>query len=141
MSRSLVCTDFETDRSEATLEYLKRYLDNARAGITQESYIRMEEAFGNVVDLSKMPPCYEDFPDYVHIGLEIFNSLTDTFTGGMTSIYSGKNYSSLEVFMNIYDVEKADRLKVLEVIKYLDSRARETALKDAKKAASKAKKG
>jgi len=138
-SRSLVWNDFEAERSESTLEYLKQYLDNAKVGMTAESYIRMEQELGEEPDFDKMPPSYEDFPLYVHTAFEIFNALPDTYSGGMSSIYSGKNYSSLDILFSLHLVESLARLEVFEVIQFLDGRAKDTAFKEAKKAADKAK--
>jgi hypothetical protein len=59
----------------------------------------------------------------------------------MSSIYVGKDYSSLEVFLSIQQIEGEDRLTVFEVIRFLDTRAREASLREAKKSADKAKKG
>jgi hypothetical protein len=140
-NRCLAYTDFETDRKEATLDYLKQFLDNAKVGVTAETYIRMEEQLGGEIDPDKIPPSFEDFPLYVHQGVEIFNALPDTYSGGMSSMYVGKNYSSLEIFFSLYLIEGADRLSVFEVIKFLDGRARDASYKEAKKSADKASKG
>ena len=141
MNRCSVCTDFETDRAEATLDYLKKYLDNAKVGITADTYIMMEEQLGGEIDPDKIPPSFEDFPSYVHQGIEIFNALPDTYSGGMSSMYVGKNYSSLEVLFSLYLIEGEDRFTVFEIIRFLDGRAREASYKEAKKSADKAKKG
>ena len=134
MSRYSVCIDFETSRAEATLDFLKNYLDNAKVGITPETYLRMEEQMGRTPDFSKMPPDYSDFPAYVHVAIDIYNSLPDLYSGGMSSIYVGKNYSSLDVMFSIYLVDKDERMQVFDVLKFLDSRAKEAAIKEAKKA-------
>lgn len=140
-NRCLAYTDFETNREEATLDYLKIYLDNAAVGVTAETYIRMEMELVGKVDYEKVPPVFEDFPYYVHQAVDIFNVLPDTYSGGMSSIYVGKDYSSLEVFFSIQQIEGEERLTVFEVIRFLDTRAREASLKEAKKSADKAKKG
>jgi len=140
MSRSLVFTDFESDRSDATLDYLKSYLDNAKVGITPETYLRMEEQMGREPDYSNMPPDYDDFPTYVHLAIEIFNSLPDLYSGGMSSIYVGKNYSSLDVIYSMYLVEVGEKMEIFNVLKFLDSRAKTSAMKEAQKAAKGAKK-
>ena len=140
MSRFSVCIDFETSRAEATLDFLKIYLNNAKVGITPETYIMMEQQMGREPDYSKMPPDYSDFPAYVHVAVEIFNSLPDLYSGGMSSIYVGKNYSSLEVMFSMYLVEQKDRMEIFDVLQFLDSRAKESALKEAQKAAKGAKK-
>jgi len=140
MSRSLVFTDFETNRAEATIDFLKQYLDNARIGITPETYLRMEEEMGREPDYSNIPPDYDSFPSYVHVAIDIFNSLPDMYSGGMSSIYAGKNYSSLEIIFSMYLVDTEDRMKVFTVLQFLDSRAKTSAIKEANKAAKGAKK-
>ena len=95
---------------------------------------------GREPDLLNMPPDYDDFPSYVHVAIEIFNSLPDLYSGGMTSIYVGKNYSSLEVIFSMYLIDKEDRMQVFKVLQFLDSRAKTSAMKEANKAAKGAKK-
>jgi hypothetical protein len=101
--------------------------------MTKEKYLAMCEALGDTPDYEKMPPDYEDFPSYVHVGIEIFNSLPDNYTGGMQPIYCGKDLSALQVLLELYDVDKDDRMKVLDVIRYLDSKARKQAIREASK--------
>lgn len=133
-----ISNDFETDRQEATLDYLGTYFDNAQTGMDTAKYLKMCELMGDEPDMNKIPPDYSSFPAYVHVAIEIFNSLPDTFSGGMSSVYSGKNFSSLPVLYELYLVDNEDKLKVFEVIKFLDTRARKQAIKEAEKAAKKA---
>lgn len=92
---------------------------------------------GDEIDPSQIPPEMSDFPSYVHVGIDIFNCLPDTFSGGMSSFYSGKNLASLEVLFKLFMAAEDQKLLIFGVITFLDGRARERALKEAKKASKK----
>jgi hypothetical protein len=99
----------------------------------------MCKAMGDEPDMNKMPPDYGDFPSYVHTAMEIFNSLPDTYSGGMSSVYAGKNISALPVLFEIFEVSNHNKMKIFEVVSFLDNRARKQAIKAAERAAKKAK--
>jgi hypothetical protein len=133
----LISNDFENSRQEATLEYLAKYFDNASSGITTEQYLNMCQVMGDEPDINKLPPAFESFPSYVQIALEIFNALPDTYSGGMSPVYTGKNLAALNILFELYLV-KDESMKVFDVIRFLDNRARKQAIKEAEKANKKA---
>ncbi len=96
----------------------------------------MCEQLGDPIDFDKMPPSYGDFPGYVHQAYDIFNSMSDTYIPGMEPIYAGKDYSSIQVFYELFDIPKEYRIDILEVIQYLDGRARQQAVNQAKRRAA-----
>ena len=98
----------------------------------------MCEVYGDTPDPNKMPPEYDSFPSYVHVAMEIYNALPDTYSGGMAPVYTGKNLSSLQVLFDLFRVDTDDRLVVFEVIRFLDTKAREQSMRDAEKANKKA---
>lgn len=100
-----------------------------------DKYIHMCQTFGDEIDEEKIPPRLEDLPHYVSSGIEIFNSLNDMYiSGGMSApIFSGKDLSALTPMFEIYQIDNEDRMKVLDVIKFLENRAREQSRKEAKK--------
>lgn len=140
MNKCSVSIDFETDRQELTLKYLGNYFDNAKLGVDPDKYLAMCEALGDTPDLDKLPPNWDSFPWYVHTSMEIFNALPDTYSGGMSPVFTGKNYSSLPVMYDLYLVGDEDKMKIFEVLRFLDNRAREQAIKEAKKAAKQSSK-
>lgn len=81
----------------------------------------------------KMPPTLEDFPSYVHQAINLFNTLPDTYSGGMEPIFSGKDFSALPVLFEIYEVGKEDYKYILDVIQQLIRHTRKVALAEAKK--------
>ena len=94
--------------------------------------------YGDPVDWDKCPPDWEDFPDYVHISMSIFNALPDLYVaGGMDApLYTGKDISALPVLFDLYDIsDKEDKIRVFDTIQFLDGRAREQAMAERKKAA------
>lgn len=116
---------------------LDKFLLNAQIGVTRESYISMCEQLGDEVDPNKIPPRYSDFPTYVHQAYDIFNSMSDTYAPGMSPIYIGKDYSALPVFYDLFGVLKEYKMDVFEVIQYLDAKARQQAVSEAKRASKK----
>ncbi len=93
---------------------------------------------GDEPDMSKIPPDFSSFPAYVQVSIEIFNSLPDTYSGGMSPVYTGKNLSSLPVLFELFLIAEDERLQVFEVSRFLDHRARKQAMKAAEKANKKA---
>lgn len=106
--------------------------------MTKEKYLEMCERFGDEVDESKMPPDFSDLPSYAQIGIEMYNYLGNRFSGGMESVYIGKEYSCLGQLFDIYHVEdRYEKRLILDVIKQVETIEVEKAFK---KASSKTKK-
>lgn len=105
----------------------------------RDKYFMMCEELGQEPVESEIPPAYEDFPTEVHTAYKMFNDLPDNYTGGQMSIFSGKDYTALPVLFELYSVSSEDRLGIFRIINYLDSKARQKAIKDAEAAAKKAK--
>lgn len=101
--------------------------------MTKDKYLEMCKTFGDVPDEEKMPPDLDDFPDYMIMGLDIFNCLPDTYSGGMEPIYTGKDLSALPTLYDIFGIEKEEKMRIFKVIQFLDTRARKKAISDAKK--------
>lgn len=129
----MTSNDFETNRQESLLEYLDIYLDNIQSGMTKAKYYTMCEMMGDEIDPERTPPDFEDFPLYVYHAFNIFNALPDTYTGGMESIYSGKNYSSLKTMYDIHEIALEDQFQVFTIIQHLDNRAKTKAINAAKR--------
>ena len=139
MNRCSLYSFFEANREEDTLEYLGRFLDNAKVGVTKEKYIKMCEQLGDPIQEDRIPPEMDDFPSYVETAISIFNSLPDMYSGGMEPIYSGKDIGAINTLYDIFSVENDDKLRVFRVVHYLDSRARKQAINEAKRKANKDK--
>ena len=131
----MISNDFEENRREFLFDTLDRFLSETHAKMTKATYLQMCEQLGEEPDPEKMPPDFTDFPYYVHRAFDLFNALPDTYSGGMDTIYVGKDFSAINSLFDIYNVE--DRRKVFEVILHLDSRARDKAIQDAKAAQKK----
>lgn len=102
--------------------------------MTREKYIEMCKQMGDEIDWNKCPRMLEDFPAYVHFGIEIFNCLPDTYIPTMDQpIYGGKNLSSFDILMNVLDAPREEVQDIFSIVQLLDSRAREEAIRKAKK--------
>lgn len=82
-----------------------------------------------------MPIDLEDFPPLIRDSLEIFNRLGDRYETLPTGlIYIGKDYSSIEVFFRLYNIDdKVEQLESLEIIQHLDYKAVKKSTDKAKK--------
>lgn len=108
-------------------------MDNSDAKVDRATYFKICEMNGEKPDLDKLPPLYRELPWYVKDAMDIFNSLPDTYTSGMTPLYIGKDLSSLEVMFNLYDIDSDYRMLAFKVIRFLDSRAKNQAIQQAKR--------
>ncbi len=117
---------------------MEKYLDNSGIGMSKEAYLRMCFEMGDEPDPNKIPPEITDFPIQVHQAFEIYNALSDNYVNNSVSVvFVGKDYSAFDIVAELVLVPKEDRLEVFRIVQFLDSRARQQALKDAEKAAKK----
>lgn len=106
--------------------------------MTKELYIQMAQEFGDPTDLDALPPDYMDFPSYVHSAMLIFNALPDTYTSTMENIiYTGKDYASLPILFELYQIDQDDKRLVFDVLQFIDSRTRKKAIDAVNKKAKK----
>lgn len=96
--------------------------------MTQERYLKMCEQMGKEPDEEEMPPAINDFPDIAIIALEIFSCLGDRIYPEIG--YTGKDFTNLDTYINIYGVE--DKELLLEILNILESRAIELSRKQLK---------
>lgn len=102
--------------------------------MTLDKYVEMCKQMGDEIDWEKAPPIWEDFPDYVHYAVDVFNCLPDTYSSGMEPIYTGKDLSAYSVIAkDIFELDSLNFKRVFELVMFMDSRAREKAIKAAKK--------
>lgn len=83
---------------------------------------------GKEPDEEEMPPAINDFPDIAIIALEIFSCLGDRIYPEIG--YTGKDFTNLDTYINIYGVE--DKELLLEILNILESRAIELSRKQLK---------
>lgn len=81
--------------------------------MTDEQYFAMCEQMGWEPREEEIPKDLGSFPLEIQEALILFNILPDKIEG-MSGTWLGKDYSSLETFMNIYETE--NRRTVLEYI-------------------------
>lgn len=130
----LTSNSFATNQKGELFKALEGCLDNSAVGMSAEQYLKMCEQLGEEPDPDKIPKDLSDMPDFVLCAIEIFNSLPDNYSGGMATMYVGKDYSALPVLFDLHLIEPNARLGVFEVISWLDNRSRKHAQKEAEKA-------
>ena len=99
--------------------------------MTAERYFEMQEQMGQPVEEEKIPPSMEDFPDLVADALQIFNRLGDRVYPEIG--YIGKDYTNLNLYMEVYGIEEEDKDFLLEIIEWLDARAIKKAAEELKR--------
>ncbi|MAK42168.1 MAG: hypothetical protein CL997_05740 [Euryarchaeota archaeon] len=90
-------------------------------GINQDRYFEIQEQMGQPVEESKIPYDIQDFPDVVILAVNVFNRLGDRVYPEIG--YVGKDYTNLDLYMQVEGVEKHQKNFFLEVLEWLDARA------------------
>ena len=106
---------------EKCLERLEELFRNLDSGITAERYFEMQEQMGQPIEEDKIPPTIDDLPEVVADGLDIFNRLGDRVYPDIG--YVGKDFTNLNLYMEVYGVNEKDKDFLLEIIEWLDARA------------------
>ena len=88
--------------------------------MTQERYFEMQEQMGQEIDVEKMPKDLEDFPEIVLLAISTFNRLGDRVYPEIG--YVGKDYTSLNIYINVYGIKEREQDFFLEIIEWLDAR-------------------
>ena len=94
---------------------------NLDQGLSRDRYFEMQEQMGQPIEESKMPRAIEDFPDIVIIAINVFNRLGDRVYPEIG--YIGKDYTNLNLYMDIQGIEKEQTDFFLEILEWLDARA------------------
>ena len=85
--------------------------------MTKEKYLTLCDQMGQAPSEDKCPPGIEDFPESVQQAIEVFNRLGDRVYPDIG--YLGKDYTSLELHMEVVGVENKDIF--LETLVRLDA--------------------
>ena len=104
---------------EECLDRLEKLYQNSETGMTQEKYLELMEQLGREPNPEEMPPSIDDFPELVVDAVTTFNLLGDRVYPDVG--YTGKDYSNLDVFLKLYQVEDTEFF--LYILNWLDSRA------------------
>ncbi len=107
-------------QKEKCLNQLEELFKNLDQGMTQERYFEMQEQMGQEIDVEKMPKDLEDFPEIVLLAISTFNRLGDRVYPEIG--YVGKDYTSLNIYINVYGIKEREQDFFLEIIEWLDAR-------------------
>jgi len=77
-----------------------------------------------------MPPDPADFPHEVHVAFFIFGFLSDVWDG-MSGTYMGKDWSPIEYFFSLYDVQEPQ--VILQIMKLYENTIMEHKAEEATK--------
>tara|TARA_X000001382_G_scaffold717_1_gene905 strand:+ start:1381 stop:1707 length:327 start_codon:yes stop_codon:yes gene_type:complete len=88
--------------------------------MTKDQYLRMVEQTGEEIDWERCPPELEDFPDSVHIAINIYHSLGDNIYPEIGFI--GKDYTLLKFLYTQHGLEnEAEKDWIFELLLHLDA--------------------
>jgi hypothetical protein len=105
--------------------------------MTQERYFKMCEQMGQEPIEDEIPPAIEDFPNIAVSALEVFSQLGNRIYSDVG--FTGKDYTNLPLYMQIYKVPKEDTELFLEILTYLERYAIESSQDSLKKEREKLK--
>ena len=94
--------------------------------MSKEAYFEMCEALGTEPEDSEIPVELEDFPVEVQTAVTVYYKLKDDWDT-MNGVYMGKSYAGLQDILDIFEIEKADRKDLLELLTVMDA-ARQKAI-------------
>lgn len=87
--------------------------------MTAAQYFEMCEALGEQPVDADVPVEYEDFALEIQQILQIYNLLSDTWEG-FNGLYLGKNLTGIKDLLELFQIDSADTLIVIQTIKLLD---------------------
>jgi len=96
-------------------------LDHDDIGMSKDQYLRMCEQTGEEIDWKKCPPEMDDFPNIIIDILNVFHSMGDRIYPEIG--YIGKDYTNLDLLLNMYNIGKHNLEYAMELLLWLDSRA------------------
>lgn len=106
------------------MRFAKQVNSPAASKIDKEKYFFICEQMGHTPDPTKIPLDLGDFPEIVHIGMAIFNSLRDHYIPAEIPVYTGKDLTALPVLFDIYEITSTvDKEFILRIINILDREA------------------
>jgi len=94
---------------------------NLDQGMTQDRYFEMQEQLNQPIEMDKAPLGIQDFPDIVILAINIFNRLGDRVYPEIG--YIGKDFTNLNLYINVEGIEETQKDFFLEVLEWLDARA------------------
>ena len=88
--------------------------------MTKEAYFEMCEQLNTEPIEEDIPLELSDFPEFVQSSLAIYSKLPDTYDAAVGK-YSGKDYSLIFLFFELYDVERnIERVTMLDIMQIAD---------------------
>lgn len=95
------------------------YFENSNLSMTKDVYFEMCDALGSEPLEEEIPIDLEDFPHEVRVAFNIYYMLTDIWDA-MGGNYMGKDTSVLFNFFDLYDIDRPDRLFIVELLQHMD---------------------
>ena len=105
--------------------------------MTKDQYLAMCEQTGQEIDWDKCPPASEDFPDIIHDGMNIYNSLGNRVYQDVGFV--GKDFTNLNMLYELYQVEHHEKDFLMKIMFFLEHRDVDSSQKAIKAAYDKAK--
>lgn len=95
-------------------------MHNADVGMTKETYFDMCEALGSEPIESEIPVDMSDMPSLLQQAFQVYYMLRDIWDP-MGGNYMGKDMSTIFQFLDLYQIEDAERLLVVSLVQTIDN--------------------
>lgn len=101
-------------------------MNNSSLGISRKKYLEMRRQMLDIgapaPPLEDAPDSIENFPPLVGVALSLYNYLADKYVSdGVKLIYTGKDYSCIKQYFEIYDINcKEDQKVLLKLLAIID---------------------
>ena len=93
---------FRSPEPKKVVKKLETFLDNKDIGMSKDQYLEMCAQMGQEPDWDKCPVDWEDFPDIVITGMNVYNTLGNRMAEGMG--YLGKEYTNYSYVLEHFNV-------------------------------------
>ena len=130
------CSKFQQEQLDSEFKKIANYFKNAEVSVTKEAYYEVCEQMGTEIVEDEIPVDIQDLAIQVQNAMAMFGMLPDRI-GEMSGAYYGKDFNTLEMLYNFFDVDRRDWLLYLEIIQYCSARYGELIARKADKASNK----
>ena len=107
--------------------------------MSKNQYLEMCEQMGEEPDWDKCPVDWEDFPEIVITGMNVYNTLGNRMAEGMG--YIGKDYTNYTYILDHFNISSHQKDFVFEIVQFMEHRDIEISQKKLKAEYDKIKRG
>lgn len=115
------------EAKEKIFQQLKLFLDNKDVGMTKDQYLDMMDQMNQEPDWERCPPAWEDFPNWVIDGINVYHSLGSRIYPDVGFI--GKDYTNFKFLLDQWGLNKELTFEICTFMEARDIEASQKKLK------------